>query len=308
MTSQPPSVVSVDIGQTGMRLSGHDGRVRRIDIGGTAVVDDVGTRTMATTLSAHIGSLRPGATVAVGMSGFSAGSPFPGRLAKRIADGTGAHRVILASDTVTSYLGLIGLRPGAVAICGTGSVALGWDGAAWQRADGRGFALGDAGGGSWIGRHGLRSALDALDGRGGSAALAAASSRLGTPEEIYRAAYAAPSPASYLAGFARDVLEIAETGDGAASDIVEGAAAEVSRTVRAVSPPDGVIGLTGGLLRSDLFRSRVLAHIGDPVVLVDPDAALAGARRLAHDAELVAGAFDELVHLIDGSTTRRTPA
>lgn len=87
-------------------------------------------------------------------------------------------RLLLATDGTTSLLGAHGGEAGAMIACGTGVIglALGRDGAQ-RTVSGWGYPLGDEGSGAWIGRHALRHAMRALDGRAAWSSLAEATSR-----------------------------------------------------------------------------------------------------------------------------------
>lgn len=74
--------------------------------------------------------------------------------------------VHLAHDSITSYLGALGERTGAVVAAGTGSVTLAVGPSRVSRVDGWGHLLGDEGSGFWIGRQALTAAMWAHDGRG----------------------------------------------------------------------------------------------------------------------------------------------
>ncbi len=73
-------------------------------------------------------------------------------------------RIITESDAFVAYVGAIGIRPGLLLIADTGSIVIG------RRADGRIFRcggwgpqFGDDGGGFWIGREAIRTALRSRD-------------------------------------------------------------------------------------------------------------------------------------------------
>ena len=130
--------------------------------------------------------------------------------------------------------------------------------ARWARADGWGTLLGDDGGGYWIGRAGLASALRARDGRGGSAELLRPSrgaARRQTPAArrdetvlsdgpapgpgradgrgaIVAAVYDAPDPVAVVASFARDVADAARAGDETALEHLGAGRARAARGAR----------------------------------------------------------------------------
>lgn len=70
-------------------------------------------------------------TVSVGVSGITKAEHDAGRLIDLIG-GPGLERVLLAHDSVTSYLGALGDRHGAVVAAGTGVVTLVWDALLWR--------------------------------------------------------------------------------------------------------------------------------------------------------------------------------
>jgi glucosamine kinase len=169
-----------------------------------------------------------------GLTGFDGSSETGEKLAKGIATLVQVERVILTNDAVTSYLGAIGFEPGAVVAAGTGAIALaGEEGGRFARSDGWGYILGDDGGGYYVGRRGLASALRARDGRGGSEALSQrAQQAIGLPETIKQRIYEASNPASEVAKFATEVAGAAREGDPTSSQIWADAARELVLTTK----------------------------------------------------------------------------
>src|SRR5690606_36062144 len=106
----------------------------------------------------------------VGAAGAWAAPDAALELARRIAEATGAEGAV-ASDVVTAHAGALEGAPGTLLIAGTGAAALGVDDDGVRLVDGWGPDLGDLGGGSWIGREGVRAALRARDGLGPATAL-----------------------------------------------------------------------------------------------------------------------------------------
>jgi len=96
-------------------------------------------------------------------AGRSEGLEFYRRVVEQALPGS---RVRIESDAIVAYAGAIGLEPGVLLIAGTGSIAIGRlsDGT-MIRVGGWGPHFGDEGGGFWIGREAVRTALRAVDSR-----------------------------------------------------------------------------------------------------------------------------------------------
>src|SRR5215204_3898009 len=139
--------------------------------------------------------------VVAGLSGFDDSSEMAHAIMKGIRSLVQAERVIVTNDAVTSYLGAIGVAPGAMVAAGTGIIALAGDtDGSFARADGWGYILGDDGGGYYIGRRGLASALRAWDGRGGSEALLLRAKKVfGAPGSLKDHVYRSSNPACEVA-------------------------------------------------------------------------------------------------------------
>ncbi|WP_330177119.1 ATPase [Streptomyces sp. NBC_01498] len=229
-------------------------------------------------------------TVAIGAAGMATlGEGLRAELPRALERALGVKRLALAADAVTAYAGALGQRPGAVVAAGTGMIALGTDLTGWQRADGWGHLLGDAGGGAWIGRAGLEAAMRAYDGRrGGSAALLSRMEAVfGAAPELPGLLYPRTDRPAVLASFAPEVARSA-AGDPVAAAILDEAARHIADAAVAVCPTaEGCeVALTGGLfaigepllgpLRAELAErlpfARPVRAGGDP---------LAGALRIA---------------------------
>ncbi|MFE3587692.1 N-acetylglucosamine kinase [Streptomyces niveus] len=304
-------VLGIDSGGSGLRIAlgstdnasaDGDGAVRTL--GTTASTEPVRTGpsgidpdhlleqllpAVQTLLSRADGTEAPVA-LAIGAAGMATlGDGLRAELPAALESALGVRRLALAADAVTAYAGALGQRPGAVVAAGTGMIALGTDLTDWQRADGWGHLLGDCGGGAWIGRAGLESAMRAYDGRrGGSAALL---SRLeavfGPASGMPGAVYPRTDRPAVLASFAPEVARCAPH-DPVAAGIVEEAARHIADAAVAVCPQaeEAEVALTGGLfkmgdpllvpLRAELAErlphARTVSAQGDP---------LAGALRIA---------------------------
>lgn len=145
------------------------------------------------------------------MNAVHAPSPEAEHVARILRGLVVADRIVVTSDMVTTYCGALGLVPGAVVAAGTGTIAMGLSSAGEvSRVDGWGYLLGDDGSGYAIGSHGLRSALRAVDGRGGSQVLASyAAKRFGNPTQMSRKIHGAQVPARVIADFSRAVAAAA---------------------------------------------------------------------------------------------------
>jgi N-acetylglucosamine kinase-like BadF-type ATPase len=298
-----PPTLAVDAGQTETRaalFSGGDSRVAaapgvlRIDgAGGGDAVAEALLRAVA-----GLDELPPAPIVGVGLSGFEAARESELRqLADRLAREVDATRVAIASDGVTSLLGALGDRPGAVVAAGTGSVVVAHDGERWAKVDGWGSLLGDAGSGFAIGRAGLDVALREHDGRGGSDRLREAAERaFGPLDELSRRVHRSESPSRAVAAFAMQVASLAATGDPVSTRILDGAGRELAISVSAAlrrlfTPGEPVsVSYTGNLFGAGaallLPLSRELSLRCPEATLVEPRSdALAGAAILAERAE-----------------------
>lgn len=302
-----PAVLAVDAGQTEIRAAlADDGRgPQDPDWAQTATApgvlrmglqvgpDEVGAGLLAAV--AALGRLpEPVPPVGVGLSGFEAAADEDlRRVGELLRRELAVERLAIASDGLTSLLGALGDRDGAVVAAGTGTVCVARRGERLIKVDGWGALLGDAGSGFAIGRAGLDAALRHADGRGGSEALLrAAERRYGPLPELPERIYAAPVPTRAIAAFAADVAGEAKAEDGHALAILEEAARELALTAGAalarLFEPDeraalsyaGNVFRAGAPLMEPFTRSVIECRPGTEVVPPAGDA-LAGAARLA---------------------------
>ena len=82
--------------------------------------------------------------VSIGSTGLTAEQTHPSGLRDRVA-GHGVAEVLIAHDSVTSYLGALGDTRGAVIASGTGVVTLAVGAREVARVDGWGYLIGDPG-------------------------------------------------------------------------------------------------------------------------------------------------------------------
>jgi N-acetylglucosamine kinase-like BadF-type ATPase len=168
--------------------------------------------------------------------------------------------VRLAHDSVTSFLGALGDRPGCVVAAGTGVVTLAAGTTQAARVDGWGWILGDAGSGFWIGRRAIDMALRAFDGRGPRTALLdLVRADFGDPALAYLTLQADPHRVARTAAYARKVDDLAAT-DAVAAQVLRDAAYELVTSVvtglsRVDGGPDDPVCVLGNVFRSATLTS-----------------------------------------------------
>lgn len=213
-------------------------------------------------------------TVTVGASGL--GRDTAHDLLSLLED-TPVRRVVVAHDSVTSFLGAIGDGEGCVIAANTGTVCLAVGPRDTARVDGWGHLLGDAGSSYWIGRTGLEAALRGHDGRRQMTALTGAMRDLYPDLELaYLDLQASPDRVARIAAFAQVVAALSAT-DRVAGNILDKAAAHLSEAVQAAirrvhltgpNPPRVVA------LGSVFAHERVLRRFTDYLTLPWPTFAL----------------------------------
>lgn len=190
------------------------------------------------------------------------------------------RRIVLAHDSVTSYLGAVGSGNGAVVAAGTGVVTLGVGPRGVARVDGWGNVMGDAGSGFWIGREALQSVMRAYDGRGAETALTAeVAEHWPDLPGAYLRLQSEPDWVRTVASFARAVAELSAT-DAVAADISRRAAAELAASVlaslrRSQQDPAAhcAVAAVGGVFGSPLLHDefvRIVAEAWPSAHLITP--------------------------------------
>lgn len=296
-----PAVLAVDAGQTEIRAALADGErgPRSATAPGVLRMGRwVGPEEVADALLAALTALRPLPDplppIGVGLSGFEAAADEDlRRVGELLRARLSVERLSIASDGVTSLLGAVGERDGAVVAAGTGSVCVARRGERLAKVDGWGALLGDAGSGFAIGRAGIESGLRHADGRGGSAALLRAAERRYAPlPELTERIYSADVPGRAVAAFAADVAQQAAGGEPHAGAILAEAARELALTAcaalaRLFEPGEpAVVSYAGNVFRAGTpllkpFTHEVLSRRPGTEVLPPDGDALAGAALLA---------------------------
>lgn len=261
-------VLAIDAGQTGIRTLLIDGGVRDEEgelpgiLTHAPLIPQLAQ--VVASVAAIVGDID---TVSVGSTGLTREEMDPIAL-REAAMRSGVTRVLMAHDSVTSYLGALGDQRGAVVASGTGVVTLAVGETLVARVDGWGNLLGDAGSGYWIGRAALDAVMRAHDGRGPKTELTAvALAEFPDLEQAYITLQSDPGRVRRIAAYTRHVAELAETDEVAAS-ICDTAARElvlsVATGLERVGEADGtspVVCAIGGVLRADAIASRFAAEL-----------------------------------------------
>ncbi len=213
-------------------------------------------------------------TVAIGSSGL--GRETAHELLSLLAD-TGVRRVIVAHDSITSYLGALGDGEGCVIAAGTGTICLAVGPREAARVDGWGNLIGDAGSAYWIGRTAMEAAMRGHDGRRQMTALTGLlAEQFPDLENAYLELQADPDKVARIAAFSAQVNQLAAS-DRVAGNVLDKAAAHLSESVQAAlrrvhltGPVVPRVAAIGGVFRSE----RVLRRFTDYLTLEWPTFAL----------------------------------
>lgn len=260
MNQYPPAVLALDAGQTGIRsiLISGDSRVEKLFDGLKTHIELFPQLTAV--INAALADAPGEVTVALGMTGLTDSQSKPQQLLDSLD--SKASAMLLAHDSITGFLGSMGLNHGTVTAVGTGVVTLSVGEKEMARVDGWGNLIGDAGSAYWIGRAALDAGMRAYDGRGTKTALLdLLTENFSHPENAYIELQTHPHKVAYIASFAKRVLELAET-DTTARVIIELAGAELANSALAGARRTGNLDLAqplftwaGNVMKSELLRN-----------------------------------------------------
>lgn len=264
------ATLALDVGQTGTKVRVTSaGDTQEILLPGVRTHEPILPQLAVSVARAEQESGLAFSTVAIGVSGITKAEQDASALLG-LLENPAVNRVLLTHDSVTSYLGALGDRRGAVVASGTGVVTLSVGGTSVARVDGWGNIMGDAGSGHWIGREALDAVMRAHDRRGPATALTAmVQERWPDVEEAYIALQSSPERVRTVAGFARDVADLAD-GDSVAHGICVAAAQELALSVRTalhrVSDPQATderlsVSVLGGVFASTLITETFTRYI-----------------------------------------------
>lgn len=189
--------------------------------------------------------------------------------------GLGIGEIVVVGDADIALYGVTEGAPGLIVIAGTGSIVCGINARGKTIcAGGWGPIAGDEGAGAWIARRALRAVAQATDGRGPATLLTAAACtyfHVSDPRDLSTAIYAPTMTNERLAGFGKDVIEVAKAKDRVAREILcEGgrelgiAAAAVIRNLK-LERDEFQIGYVGGVFDAagELVLKSMREEIGD---------------------------------------------
>ena len=150
----------------------------------------------------------------------------------------GIGEIVVVGDADIALYGATEGEPGLIVIAGTGSICCGIN--ARRKticAGGWGPIAGDEGAGAWIARRALRAVAQGLDGRGPTTSLTDAASsyfHVTDPNDLSTAIYAPTMTNERLAGFGKDVIEVAKAKDRVAREILREGGQELGSAAAAV--------------------------------------------------------------------------
>ena len=235
----PHSLLAIDAGQTGVRALVVRGESRQETGFAGLKTDRELFAQLADIIDAVVVGIDGPVTLAIGMTGLTVANSRPKELLSLVS--SSVQRVHLAHDSITGFLGSMGVEHGTVTAVGTGVVTLAVGQTEWARVDGWGNLIGDSGSAYWIGRAGLEAAMRAYDGRIPPTALSALlHDNFTNPEEAYIELQTSDDRVARIAALAKDVVALAES-DGAAHDIVDAAGRELAHSAVTAARRTGLL-------------------------------------------------------------------
>lgn len=259
------SFLAVDAGQTGIRTRLDCGDVIEQSFAGLKTDRDLFPQLAAVIIEALDGQTDE-VIVSIGTTGLTAENNQPDKLLAVLP----AHvtQVNVAHDSITGFLGSVGLAQGTVIAVGTGVVTLAVGPTTMTRVDGWGNLIGDAGSAYWIGRAGLEAGMKAYDGRiPHTSLIQLVEQSFSHPEEAYIDLQTDPNRVSRIASFAKLVTEHALSDEVARSIVVSAgeelalSAVTAARKVGLLDSSSPRFSWTGNVMNSDLLRQTFLDAI-----------------------------------------------
>ena len=270
MQDMESATLALDAGQTGVRTlliqsEQRDGQ----QFPGLKTDSELFPQLVSVITTALHGVTSP-VSLSIGMTGLTASQSKPEELLGLLP--ANVMRVSLAHDSITGFLGSMGVENGTVTAVGTGVVTLAVGETEMARIDGWGNLIGDAGSAYWIGRAGLDAGMRTYDGRiSHSSLISLLTDNFSHPEEAYIELQTSHDRVARIASFAQQVIEHAQE-DAVARAIVEEAGRELAvsavtgaRRVGLLESESPRFSWAGNMMKAQLLKDSFLAHIAETV-------------------------------------------
>ena len=260
------ALLAIDAGQTGVRALVVRGDSRNVTSFAGLKTDRELFAQLAKIIDAVVADITGPVTLAIGMTGLTVANSRPEALLALVS--SSVQRVYLAHDSITGFLGSMGVEQGTVTAVGTGVVTLAVGKTDWARVDGWGNLIGDSGSAYWIGRAGLEAAMRAYDGRIPPTELSKLlHDNFSNPEEAYIELQTSDDRVAQIAALAKDIIALADT-DSAARDIVEAAGRELAHSAVTAARRTGLLDApsprfswAGNVMRASVLRNAFVQAI-----------------------------------------------
>ena len=264
------ATLALDAGQTGVRTLLIHGEQRESQQFPGLKTDSELFPQLATVITTALYGVTSPVSLSIGMTGLTASQSKPEELLALLP--ASVMRVSLAHDSITGFLGSMGVENGTVTAVGTGVVTLAVGETEMARIDGWGNLIGDAGSAYWIGRAGLDAGMRTYDGRiMDSSLISLLTENFSHPEEAYIELQTSHDRVARIASFAQQVIEHAQE-DAVARAIVEEAGRELAisavtgaRRVGLLESESPRFSWAGNMMKAQLLKDSFLAHIAEAV-------------------------------------------
>lgn len=270
MQDMESATLALDAGQTGVRTLLIQSEQRDGQQFPGLKTDSELFPQLASVITTALHGVTSPVSLSIGMTGLTASQSKPEELLGLLP--ANVMRVSLAHDSITGFLGSMGVENGTVTAVGTGVVTLAVGETEMARIDGWGNLIGDAGSAYWIGRAGLDAGMRTYDGRiSHSSLISLLTDNFSHPEEAYIELQTSHDRVARIASFAQQVIEHAQE-DAVARAIVEEAGRELAvsavtgaRRVGLLESESPRFSWAGNMMKAQLLKDSFLAHIAETV-------------------------------------------
>jgi N-acetylglucosamine kinase len=300
-------LIGIDGGQTSVKcaLATGDGAIVGTATGGGLIhlsregsrenfVRVVGDAINGAFAAAHI---QPQAVAAItlGLSGVEAGSREDAIVRELLPHVLSAERTHVCHDGITALAGAHDGAAGVIVISGTGSIVIGTNGEITRRVGGWGWLVGDEGSAQWIGRQGIRAALQYEDGYGEATQLHPDflnHYKIAAFKDLKRVVYASDFGSRGFAEAASVVSNAAAAGDDAAQKIISDSARWLAKQTASLIDALGlhnaqIATMSGGCAHiyqlRELYIGELRLRVADAYVVEPKHSALEGAVLMARN-------------------------